>query len=86
VAGGFAALGRSAQRPDLQVVIADLRALLGLAAEERGQERAARWIRSLLTWYLRPSGVAATAIETMRALTTAREVDAALVDLGLRAC
>jgi plasmid stabilization system protein ParE len=63
------------------VVVADLRALLALAAEERGQERAARWIRKLLTCYLRPSRVPAPVIEPMRALTTARELDVALAAL-----
>jgi tRNA-dihydrouridine synthase B len=70
--------GSDAPRPDLREVVADLRTLLALAAEERGQERAARWARKLLTCYLRPSRVPAPVIEPIRALATAGEVDAAL--------
>jgi tRNA-dihydrouridine synthase B len=70
--------GGDAPRPELPEVVADLRALLALAAEERGQERAARWVRKLLTCYLRPSRVPAPVIEPIRALATANEVDAAL--------
>jgi hypothetical protein len=55
---------------------------LALVGEERGQERAARWIRKVLTWYLRPSGVAAPTIGAMRALGTAAEVDAALAAMS----
>lgn len=73
--------GEDSSRPSLPEVIADLRALLGLVTEERGQERAARWIRKMLTWYLRPSRVPAQVIGPLRALATAREVDAALATL-----
>jgi tRNA-dihydrouridine synthase B len=69
---------KGAARPALPAVVADLRSLLGLVAEERGQERAAKWVRKMLTWYLRPSGVPACTIEAIRALSTAREVDEAL--------
>jgi hypothetical protein len=55
--------------------------LLALVAQERGEQRAARWIRKMLTWYLRPSRVPAPVIEPIRALTTASEVDAALAAL-----
>jgi tRNA-dihydrouridine synthase B len=70
--------GGRATRPPLNAVIADLRALLVKVADERGPERAARWVRKLLTWYLRPSGVPASTIEAMRALRTAGEMDLAL--------
>jgi tRNA-dihydrouridine synthase B len=73
--------GEEMARPALPVVVADLRALLALVVEERGQERAARWIRKLLACYLRPSRVAAPIIEPIRALATASEVDAALAAL-----
>lgn len=73
--------GAAVSRPPLPVVVGDLRALLVLVAEERGQERAARWIRKLLTCYLRPSRVPAAAIGPIRTLSTAREVDAALASL-----
>ena len=73
--------GKSAARPALPVVVGDLRRLLGLVAEEQGQERGARWIRKLLTCYLRPSKVPTPSIEAIRALNTAEEVDAALATL-----
>lgn len=73
--------GVGAERPPLFIVIGDLRALLGLAAAERGSERAARWMRKLLGWYLRPSGVPVTTIEKLRALPDARALDGALVAL-----
>jgi tRNA-dihydrouridine synthase B len=73
--------GEERPRPPLAEVVADLRALLALVAQERGEERAARWIRKMLTWYLRPSRVPGPVIEPLRALTTASEVDAALAAL-----
>ena len=75
--GGLLA-GVSVPRPPLSEVVGDLRRLLALAAEEQGQERAARWIRKLLTAYLRPSRVDSGQIEPLRAMTTAAEVDAGL--------
>jgi tRNA-dihydrouridine synthase B len=73
--------GEERVRPPLPEVVADLRALLALVAAERGEERAARWIRKMLTSYLRPSRVPAPVIEPIRALVTAREVDTALAAL-----
>jgi len=73
--------GVSVSRPPLADVVADLRRLLALVAEEQGQERAARWIRKLLTAYLRPSKVAPRLIEPLRAMGTAREVDEGLESL-----
>jgi tRNA-dihydrouridine synthase B len=80
VVGGMLS-GASAARPALPVVVADLRTLLGLVAQEEGAERGALWIRKLLTFYLRPSQVPAPTIEAIRALGTAEEVDAALASL-----
>ena len=74
--------GEARPRPPLSAVVADLRALLALVAEDQGQERAARWIRKMLTWYLRPSRVPASVIEPIRALTAANAVDDALVALA----
>jgi tRNA-dihydrouridine synthase B len=71
--------GQDAARPRLPAVVEDLRILLSLATEERGPERAARWMRKLLSWYLRPSGVPATTLERLRALPDAGALDAALV-------
>lgn len=69
-------------RPPLSVVIADLRGLLALAAEERGPQRAARWSRKLLGWYLRPSGVAAPVVESLRRLPDVAALDEALEALA----
>ena len=80
-----APLNRSAARPPLPEVVADLRQLLGRVVEERGPQRAARWIRKALGWYLRPSGVPAPVIEELRALTDAGRLDAALAGLIERA-
>lgn len=74
--------GRDRVRPPLPEVVADLRALLALAAAEMGPLRAARWMRKLLGWYLRPSGVAPAAIEGMRRLPDAAALDEALSRLG----
>ncbi|NLV72147.1 MAG: dihydrouridine synthase [Actinobacteria bacterium] len=74
--------GVEADRPALPAVIDDVRLLLGRAVKERGSERAARWLRKLLGWYLRPSGVAASVVETLRNLPDARALDEALDELG----
>jgi tRNA-dihydrouridine synthase B len=73
--------GMGAPRPALPAVVADLRRLLALAAEERGSERAARWMRKLLGWYLRPSGVPMPEIERLRGLPDAPTMDAELAVL-----
>jgi tRNA-dihydrouridine synthase len=73
--------GTEVVRPALPEVIADLRRLIRSVAEERGEKRASRWIRKLLTWYLRPSGVPAPVIQTMRGLGSVTEVDAMLEQL-----
>ncbi len=54
---------RTTPRPPLPEVIADLRALLALAIEEMGPERALKWMWRLVGWYLRPSRVAPATIE-----------------------
>lgn len=68
-------------RPPLDVVVEDLRVLLGRAAEDLGGERAARWSRKLLGWYLRPVGISAAVIESLRKLPDVAALDAALVAL-----
>ena len=80
--------GVSAERPPLPVVVEDLRALLRLAVAEKGPHRAARWIRKLLGWYLRPSGVPAGSVEALRCLPDAQALDGALAALGIvrRSC
>lgn len=73
--------GISAPRPALPAVVADLRRLLALVVEERGPVRAARWMRKLLGWYLRPSGVPVPDIERLRGLPDAGQMDAGLAAL-----
>jgi tRNA-dihydrouridine synthase B len=70
--------GGGVPRPPLPAVVADLRLLLARAVEERGLERAARWMCKLLGWYLRPSGVPVPEIERLRALPDAGALDAGL--------
>ncbi len=73
--------GRSEPRPPLDVVVADLRILLGRADEEMGPERACRWIRKLITWYLRPSAVPPRILDGLRVLADIRALDDALAKL-----
>jgi nifR3 family TIM-barrel protein len=73
--------GADRPRPPLDVVVADLRALLARAAEERGPERAARWARKLLGWYLRPSGVPASVLEELRHCPDTGVLDRSLATL-----
>lgn len=70
--------GVARERPALPVVVHDLRLLLSRAVKERGPERAVRWVRKLLGWYLRPSGVPPPAIETLRTLPGVAALDEAL--------
>lgn len=74
--------GEDRPRPSLAVVISDLRLLLARVAEERGPERTARWMRKLLGWYLRPSGVSPTVVRRLRELSDVPELDAALAEMA----
>ena len=73
--------GRRAARPPLPVVVADLRLLHARAEEEMGSDRAVRWIRKLLTWYLRPSGVPAHLITPLCEAADVAGLDVALAGL-----
>ncbi len=81
-------LGKPQALPPLDVVVEDLRKLLARAAQDLGVERAARWSRKLLGWYLRPAGIPAGDVERLRKLPDTRVLDAALVILTqeFRAC
>jgi tRNA-dihydrouridine synthase B len=68
-------------RPPLSEVVADLRTLLAAVSGDLGEEHAARWIRKLLGWYLRPAGVAGTAIRDLQRPADARTLDEALRDV-----
>lgn len=74
--------GRAVARPPLPEVVADLRRLFGRVIEEQGPERATRWIRKVIGWYLRPSGVAASTVEWLRMLPGGKALDEALEALG----
>lgn len=74
--------GEDATPPSLPEAVADVRLLLGRAAEQMGGERAARWVRKALAWYLRPVGVAVAQIERLRTLPDAERLDAALAALA----
>lgn len=70
--------GKSSARPPLAEVVEDLRCLLVLAVEEKGPRRAAPWMRRLLGWYLRPSGVDPAVIGRLRTISDAEALDEAL--------
>ncbi|GAB4247723.1 MAG: tRNA dihydrouridine synthase DusB [Thermoleophilia bacterium] len=69
-------------RPPRDQVVAELRALLALAAEEMGSRRAARWVRRQLSWYLRPTGVSGRKVAELMTIGEAGALDAALAALG----
>ncbi len=58
--------GRARERPALAVAVADLLELLARAREDLGPERATRWIRKHLTWYLQPYPVPGTIAHELR--------------------
>lgn len=70
--------GAEKGRPPLTKVVQDMDSLLGLAAQEMGSVRAARWLRKFLTCYLRPSRVPAAVIEDLRRLPDAESLSAGL--------
>ena len=74
--------GRPAPRPPLAVVVADLRVLLRRAEEEMGADRAVRWIRKALTWYLKPSGVSPRALERLSVIADIGLLDDSLAALA----
>jgi tRNA-dihydrouridine synthase B len=73
--------GLDRPRPPLAAVVADLRALLFAATADMGPERAARWMRKQLAWYLRPSGVPGAVVAELHLAPDAAALDAALADL-----
>ena len=52
------------------------------AAEDMGSQRAARWARKLIGWYLRPSRVPVPDIERIRAFPDVELMTAALEALA----
>jgi tRNA-dihydrouridine synthase len=74
--------GDSRPRPALPEVIADLRGLLSLAVDEMGPERAVKWMWRLVGWYLRPSRVPPSVIESLRRAPDGRALDEALAGLS----
>ena len=74
-------VGRDAGRRSLTEVVAELTALVGLAADEMGPSRAPRWVRKFMTWFLRPAGVPVARIEELRRIDRVDELLAALAGL-----
>jgi tRNA-dihydrouridine synthase len=72
--------GEDRQRPPVEEVIADLRALLALAIVEMGEERTMKWMYRLIGWYLRPSRVPVPVLDSLRA-----SPDGGTLDQGLAA-
>jgi nifR3 family TIM-barrel protein len=68
--------------PGLEVVAAELRELLRLAAEDMGPRRAAGWIRKILGWYLKGRGVPTADLDELRTHPDSVSLDAALAALG----
>jgi tRNA-dihydrouridine synthase B len=79
--GAYPAAACPEARPPLDVVVDDLRRLLALAAEDLGGARAARWSRKLLGWYLRPAGIPAAVVESLRKLPDTEALDRELAAL-----
>jgi tRNA-dihydrouridine synthase B len=73
--------GVDCPRPPLPVVISELRSLLAMAVGDMGERRAARWIRSPLTWFLRPSGVPGRVLEELRRCESPEDLDIRLGNL-----
>jgi tRNA-dihydrouridine synthase B len=73
--------GVDCPRPPLPVVISELRSLLAMAVGDMGERRAARWIRSPLTWFLRPLGVPGRVLEELRRCESPEDLDIRLGNL-----
>jgi tRNA-dihydrouridine synthase B len=69
-------------RPGLAIVVADVRLLLSAVAADMGPERAARWMRKQLSWYLRPLGLGGAKVAELDRLPDAAALDGALAALG----
>ena len=74
--------GEELPRPGAAEVIQDLRVLLASVAADMGPQRAARWIRKQLGWYLRPLRVPGSTVAELHRLTDAGAVDEALAALA----
>ena len=74
--------GQEIVRPGADEVIQDLRALLASATADMGSQRAARWIRKQLRWYLRPLRVPGSAVAELHHLPDAAALDEALAALA----
>jgi tRNA-dihydrouridine synthase B len=70
--------GEEMPRPGAAEVVQDLRALLASAAADMGSQRAARWIRKQLGWYLRQLQVPGSTVAELHHLPDAGALDEAL--------
>jgi tRNA-dihydrouridine synthase B len=74
--------GEPLPRPSLSAVTAELSLLLEMAGVEMGPERATRWLRGHLSWFLRPAGVPGRVVDGLRRLPDARSLNRELARLG----
>jgi len=73
---------RDGSRPPLSLIVSDLRILLGRASALMGAGRAARWIRNLMSWYLRGTGVRSHILPVLRQVEDARVLDELLAKVA----
>ncbi|MCX8033150.1 MAG: tRNA-dihydrouridine synthase [Thermoleophilia bacterium] len=73
---------RDGTRPPLAVIVGDLRVLLGRASAFMGPERAARWIRNLMSWYLRGIPMRSELLPVLRKLDNAKVLDEVLAQIA----
>ncbi|MHB8867237.1 MAG: tRNA dihydrouridine synthase [Thermoleophilia bacterium] len=65
-------------RPELPAVTVELRELLRLAAADMGPRRALGWMRKIVGWYLKGSGVSAARVDGLRSAVDVGALDTAL--------
>lgn len=73
--------GADRPRPDVPAVAAELRALLRLASADMGSRSAASWMRKIVGWYLKGTGVPAARVDELRRLTDSESLDEGLASL-----
>ena len=69
-------------RRPLPEVAAELRALLELAAADMGSQRAAKWSRKIVGWYLKGTGLSVAERDRLRACADADSLDAQLAEIA----
>jgi tRNA-dihydrouridine synthase B len=79
--GGLLA-GTEPPLSDIRDAVDELRALLADAAGDMGDYRAVRWLRKLVSWYLRPVGITGPEVGALMALGERGTLDRALAALA----